>query len=55
MKIYYGTNYNNFLGEDDQLVNALTVLKERAESDEPNSLFALCNDLSKVSCRKSMT
>jgi hypothetical protein len=39
-------------GEEDQLVNALTVLKERAESDEANSLFSLCNDLSKVLCKK---
>lgn len=37
-----------FLGEEDQLVSALSILKERAESDEPNSLFSLCNDLSKV-------
>lgn len=35
-------------GEEDQLVNALSLLKERAENDEASSLFSLCTDLSKV-------
>lgn len=29
-------------------MDALDLLKERAEEDDPNSLFALVNDLSKV-------
>ena len=29
-------------------MDALELLKERAEEDDPNSLFALVNDLSKV-------
>ena len=37
------------VGEEDQLVNALSLLKERAENDEASSLFSLCTDLSKVS------
>ena len=31
------------------MVNALSLLKERAENDEASSLFSLCTDLSKVS------
>lgn len=37
-----------FVGEVDQLVDALTILRERAENDDPSALFSLCNDLSKV-------
>lgn len=40
------------LGVQDQLVDALSLLHERAEQDEPNSLFSLINDLSKVLCKK---
>ncbi|XP_011410499.2 PREDICTED: maestro heat-like repeat-containing protein family member 1 [Amphimedon queenslandica] len=42
-------------GEEDQLVNALSLLKERAENDEASSLFSLCTDLSKVLCKKLHT
>ena len=35
-------------GVTDQLVDALNLLRERAENDEPNTLFSLVNDLSKV-------
>lgn len=41
-----------YLGIQDQLVDALSLLRERAEQDEPNSLFSLINDLSKVLCKK---
>lgn len=34
------------------MVDALGLLRERAEQDEPNSLFSLINDLSKVLCKK---
>lgn len=40
------------LGVTDQLVEAVSLLRERAEKDEPNSLFSLVNDLSKVLCKK---
>ncbi len=40
------------IGVTDQLVDALSLLRERAENDEPNSLFSLVNDLSKVLCKK---
>lgn len=33
-------------------MDALSLLRERAEQDEPNSLFSLINDLSKVLCKK---
>lgn len=33
-------------------MDALSLLRERAEQDEPNSLFSLVNDLSKVLCKK---
>ena len=39
-------------GVTDQLVEAVSLLRERAEKDEPNSLFSLVNDLSKVLCKK---
>lgn len=35
-------------GEEDQLIDALDLLRSRAENDDPNALFSLCNDLSKV-------
>lgn len=35
-------------GESDKLIDALSILKDRAENDEAQSLFTLCNDLSKV-------
>ena len=41
-----------FEGVADQLVEALSLLRERAEKDEANSLFSLVNDLSKVLCKK---
>lgn len=40
------------IGVQDQLIDALSLLRERAEQDEPNSLFSLINDLSKVLCKK---
>ena len=40
------------LGVADQLVEAVSLLRERAEKDEPNTLFSLVNDLSKVLCKK---
>ena len=40
------------VGIADQLVEAVTLLRERAEKDEPNTLFSLVNDLSKVLCKK---
>ncbi len=36
------------VGSEDKLIDALSILKERAENDEAQSLFSLCNDLSKV-------
>ena len=39
-------------GVTDQLVEAVSLLRERAEKDEANSLFSLVNDLSKVLCKK---
>ena len=33
-------------------MDALGLLRERAEQDEPNSLFSLINDMSKVLCKK---
>lgn len=39
-------------GVSDQMVDAVSLLRERAEKDEPNSLFSLVNDLSKVLCKK---
>ena len=41
-----------YIGVADQLVEAVTLLRERAEKDEPNTLFSLVNDLSKVLCKK---
>ena len=35
-------------GTTDQFVEAVSLLRERAEKDEPNSLYSLVNDLSKV-------
>lgn len=35
-------------GTSDKLIDAIDLLKERAEDDDPNALFALVNDLSKV-------
>ncbi|XP_065915103.1 maestro heat-like repeat-containing protein family member 1 [Dysidea avara] len=40
------------IGTSDKLVDAIDLLKERAEDDDPNALFALVNDLSKVLCKK---
>ncbi len=40
------------VGVADQLVEAVSLLRERAEKDEPNTLFSLVNDLSKVLCKK---
>lgn len=42
-------------GIADQLVEAVSLLRERAEKEEPNSLFSLVNDLSKVLCKKIAT
>ena len=39
-------------GVQDQLVDALSLLRERAEQEDPNALFSLTNDLSKVLCKK---
>jgi len=43
---------NNFCyyltGTSDKLIDAIDLLKERAEDDDPNALFALVNDLAKV-------
>ena len=36
------------VGTNDQFVEAVSLLRERAEKDEPNSLYSLVNDLSKV-------
>lgn len=44
--------YGFLKGVQDQLVDALSLLHERCEQDEPNSLFSLINDLSKVLCKK---
>ena len=44
----------SLVGEVDQLVDALTILRERAENDDPNALFSLCNDLSKAGSTKLM-
>lgn len=33
-------------------MDALSLLHERSVNDEPNSLFSLINDLSKVLCKK---
>ncbi len=30
------------------MIDALSILKDRAENEEAQSLFTLCNDLSKV-------
>ena len=46
--------YMLLVGEVDQLVDVLTILKERAENDDPNALFSLCNDLSNVGITKLM-
>ena len=35
-------------GVPDQMVDAVTLLRDRAESDEANVLYSLVNDLSKV-------
>ena len=35
-------------GVPDQMVDAITLLRERAENDEANVLYSLVNDLSKV-------
>lgn len=35
-------------GVPDQMVDAITLLRERAENDESNVLYSLVNDLSKV-------
>ncbi|CAI8027044.1 Maestro heat-like repeat-containing protein family member 1 [Geodia barretti] len=39
-------------GVPDQMVDAVTLLRDRAESDEANILYSLVNDLSKVFCKK---
>lgn len=39
-------------GEEDKLIDALSILKDRADSDDASNLFSLCNDLSKVLCKK---
>ncbi|KAL5467301.1 hypothetical protein EMCRGX_G031509 [Ephydatia muelleri] len=39
-------------GTTDQFVEAVTLLRDRAEKDEPNALYSLVNDLSKVLCKK---
>lgn len=36
------------LGEKDQMVDALSTLKERLKKSDPNVLFSVVNDLSKV-------
>ena len=41
LKFYY-------TGVPDQMVDAVTLLRDRAESDEANILYSLVNDLSKV-------
>lgn len=35
-------------GEDDKMVDALSVLKQRATADDPTTLFTLVSDLRKV-------
>jgi len=45
---YFHCAHFNDKGTSDKLVEAVDLLKERAEEDDPNSLFALVNDLSKV-------
>ena len=35
-------------GVPDQMVDAVTLLRDRAESDDSNALYSLVNDLSKV-------
>lgn len=37
-------------GVPDQMVDAVTLLRDRAENDEANVLYSLVNDLSKVQC-----
>ena len=37
-----------FAGVPDQMVDAVSLLRDRAESDEANVLYSLVNDLSKV-------
>ena len=44
---YMGNNVI-LLGVPDQMVDAITLLRERAENDESNVLYSLVNDLSKV-------
>jgi hypothetical protein len=39
-------------GVPDQMVDAVTLLRDRAESDEATVLYSLVNDLSKVFCKK---
>ena len=36
------------VGGEDKLIDAISILKERAENEEAQRLFTLCNDLSKV-------
>ena len=44
------------VGVADQMVDALSLLRERAENDEANTLYSLVNDLSKVRAwSKSLT
>ena len=38
----------NCTGVPDQMVDAVTLLRDRAESEEANVLYSLVNDLSKV-------
>ncbi|XP_025115241.1 maestro heat-like repeat-containing protein family member 1 isoform X3 [Pomacea canaliculata] len=41
------------LGEKDQMVDALSTLKERLKKSDPNVLFSVVNDLSKVIAKKT--
>jgi len=36
------------MGQPDQMIDALSTLKERLEKDDPNVLFSVINDLAKV-------
>jgi hypothetical protein len=45
--------YKGALAETkDQLLDAVSLLRERAEKDEPNALFSVVNDMAKVLARK---
>ena len=37
-----------YVGVPDQMVDAVTLLRDRAEREEANILYSLVNDLSKV-------